>query len=121
MNSLCMPIVDEGRFPGEVRGVEGVLEGPRPGLRHEGAKRPCPCVYLVVNRRTRTFHTGATSDLSRRLEGDTLHSLVWFELHPTMKSAVSRERAMRKWKKDLKIRAVQGMNPAWQDLSHMLV
>jgi len=69
-----------------------------------------------------------TSDLVRRIwehkngsnEGFTkkyaVHILVWYEQHETMKSAISREKAIKKWERDWKLRLIEESNPEWRDL-----
>ena len=65
-----------------------------------------PCVYLLASRRNGTLYVGVTSDLVKRVwehkndvvEGFTkrygVHTLVWYELHPNMESAIAREKAI---------------------------
>ena len=69
-----------------------------------------------------------TSDLVRRIwehknssnEGFTkkydVHILVWHEQHETMESAISREKAIKEWKRDWKLRLIEESNPEWRDL-----
>lgn len=87
-----------------------------------------PCVYILTNRKRGTLYTGVTSDLIKRIwehkndvvEGFTnrydVHSLVWFELHETMESAIVREKAIKNWKRDWKICLIEEENPQWIDL-----
>ena len=87
-----------------------------------------PCVYLLASRRNGTLYVGVTSDLIKRVwehknnvvEGFTkrygVHSLVWFELHATMESAIAREKAIKEWKRDWKLKLIETENPRWQDL-----
>ena len=71
---------------------------------------------------------GVTSDLAKRVwehkndvvEGFTkrykVHSLVWYELHSTMESAIGREKAIKEWKREWKLELIEKMNPVWRDL-----
>ena len=43
--------------------------------------------------------------------------LVWFEMHETMESAILREKRIRKWNRDWKIRLIEEGNPDWLDLA----
>ena len=64
-----------------------------------------PCVYIVTNKRRGTIYTGVTSNPPKRAfehrEGLVTgfskkygcKTLVWYELHETMYSAISREKA----------------------------
>ena len=87
-----------------------------------------PCVYLLASRRNGTLYTGVTSDLVKRVwehkqhfvEGFTkkydVTTLVWYEMHETMESAIQREKAIKNWKRVWKINVIEAMNPQWQDL-----
>jgi putative endonuclease len=87
-----------------------------------------PCVYLLASRRNGTLYAGVTSDLPARIwqhrnnvvEGFTrqhhVHDLVWFELHETMESAITREKAIKAWKRVWKIELIEKSNPYWRDL-----
>jgi putative endonuclease len=87
-----------------------------------------PCVYLMASRRNGTLYVGVTSDLMKRVwehknnivEGFTkrygIHVLVWYELHPTMESAIQREKALKEWKRAWKLVLIEKVNPQWQDL-----
>jgi len=71
---------------------------------------------------------GVTSDLVKRVwehqnnlaEGFTrrygVHTLVWFEQHETMESAIAREKAIKEWKRRWKLDLIEQQNPEWRDL-----
>ncbi len=87
-----------------------------------------PCVYLLASKQNGTLYTGVTSNLVKRIwehksnlaEGFAkkykVHCLVWYELHETMDSAISREKNIKNWKREWKIKTIEAMNPKWQDL-----
>src|SRR5512135_2091857 len=87
-----------------------------------------PCVYIMASGRNGTLYIGVTSDLIKRVhehktdavEGFTrahhVHMLVWFEQHETMESAISRERAIKEWKRSWKIELIEKANPYWRDM-----
>ena len=87
-----------------------------------------PCAYLLASHRNGTLYAGATSNLPARIwqhrnyvvEGFTqrhhVHDLVWFELRETMDSAISREKAIKAWKRVWKIELIEKSNPYWRDL-----
>jgi putative endonuclease len=87
-----------------------------------------PCVYILANGRNGTLYVGVTSDLIKRVwehrsgvvEGFTrqyrVHDLVWYEQHWTMESAITREKAIKEWQREWKIRRIEAMNPGWRDL-----
>ena len=86
-----------------------------------------PCVYILASERNGTLYIGATSDLVKRVwqhkndfvEGFTkrygVHMLVWYELHETMESAITREKALKYWKRAWKLRLIEESNPEWLD------
>ena len=87
-----------------------------------------PCVYVLANIPKGTLYIGVTSDLIQRIwqhksglvEGFSkrynLHTLVWYELHETMESAIVREKAVKKWNRAWKIELIEKTNPNWTDL-----
>ncbi len=87
-----------------------------------------PCVYILASRRHGTLYVGVTSNLVQRvwqhksgvIEGFTkrynVHHLVWFELHETMESAITREKAIKEWKRNWKLELIEKTNSSWRDL-----
>ncbi|MBI5263650.1 MAG: GIY-YIG nuclease family protein [Bradyrhizobium sp.] len=87
-----------------------------------------PAVYILASRRNGTLYTGVTSSLAQRVwqhksdvtEGFSkrygVHLLVWYELHETMESAISREKAIKEWKRNWKLELIEKTNPTWRDL-----
>ena len=87
-----------------------------------------PHVYLLASDRNGTLYVGVTSDLIARtwqhrehvVEGFTQRygvvRLVWFEAHPTMDSAIHREKQIKKWNRAWKVRVIDETNPSWRDL-----
>ena len=87
-----------------------------------------PCVYLLASKRNGTLYTGVTSNLVKRIwdhrhlttDGFTnkygVNSLVWYEVHETMESAICREKAIKNWKRAWKIKVIEKSNPQWRDL-----
>jgi putative endonuclease len=87
-----------------------------------------PCVYLLASGRNGTLYVGVTSDLIKRVyqhrnnqvEGFTkrysVHTLVWYEVHERMESAILREKQIKKWERKAKIGLIEQCNPDWRDL-----
>jgi putative endonuclease len=87
-----------------------------------------PCVYLLASKRNGTLYTGVTSSLQKRVwehknnlvESFTskygAHTLVWYEVHDTMETAIQREKAIKNWKRAWKMKVIEEMNPEWRDL-----
>jgi putative endonuclease len=87
-----------------------------------------PCVYLMASKRNGTLYVGVTSDLMGRVwqhrenvvAGFTkrhgIHTLVWYEVHETMESAITREKSIKAWKRAWKLELIETSNPSWVDL-----
>ena len=45
-----------------------------------------------------------------------VHTLVYFELHETMASAITREKQIKKWNRQWKINLIEEKNLHWNDL-----
>ncbi len=87
-----------------------------------------PCVYILASKPKGTLYIGVTSNLVQRVwqhkndfvEGFTkryrVHRLVWHEVHDSMESAISREKALKKWKRLWKIGLIERSNPTRVDL-----
>ena len=87
-----------------------------------------PAVYLLASDRNGTLYAGVTSDLIARTWQHREHvvdgfsksydvtKLVWYELHSTMESAITREKQIKKWNRAWKIELIEKMNPYWNDL-----
>ena len=83
---------------------------------------------MLASKRNGTVYIGVTSNLVKRIyehknnavEGFTkkyrVHSLVWFEAHENMESAIVREKKMKKWNRSWKLRLIEESNPDWEDL-----
>ena len=92
-----------------------------------------PCVYILASKRNGTLYTGVTSDLVQRVwqhrndfvEGFTkkygVHTLVWYETHPTMESAITREKQLKWWHRKWKLRLIEESNPKWDDLYDQII
>jgi putative endonuclease len=90
--------------------------------------RKQPAVYILASGRNGTLYIGVTSDLQKRtwehkndlIEGFTkrysVHRLVYYELHEEMVSAIRREKQIKKWHRDWKLKLIEGENPDWNDL-----
>ena len=87
-----------------------------------------PAVYLLASQRNGTLYVGVTSNLIQRIwqhregvvEGFTqryaVKTLVWYEQHETMESAIAREKAIKKWNRAWKLALIEQHNPDWHDL-----
>lgn len=92
-----------------------------------------PTIYILTNKPNGTLYVGVTSDLIGRVwqhkehlaDGFTkkydLTKLVYFEQHQTMESAIIREKQLKQWNRDWKIRLIQEKNIEWLDLYSSLL
>jgi len=87
-----------------------------------------PAVYILTNKKDGTLYNGVTSDLVKRIHEHKNHvisgftgkynlrSLVYFEMHNDMISAITREKQLKKWNRQWKIELIEEQNPVWKDL-----
>ena len=88
-----------------------------------------PCVYILASREYGTLYIGVTSNLVARLwrhragqlRGFTsryrVYRLVRFEQFETMYNAISREKQLKRWHRQWKIKLIESENPQWVDLA----
>ncbi|MFZ2007184.1 MAG: GIY-YIG nuclease family protein [Stellaceae bacterium] len=82
----------------------------------------------MASRRNGTLYVGVTSDLARRVwehrsgavpgftRDHSVYLLVFFEVHPTMESAILREKRIKKWRRIWKLELIERENSEWRDL-----
>jgi len=105
----------------------GLAPAARPGMTSE----VCAImyyVYILASRKHGTLYVGVTPDLVRRVfehknnlvRGFTsrygVHLLVWFEPYNDATNAITREKELKKWRREWKINLIERENPNWQDL-----
>lgn len=90
-------------------------------------------VYILAKGRNSTFYVGVTNDLIRRIyehkeglvKGFTkkygIKTLVYYEHHQDIYEAIRREKLIKRWKRSLKMAAIERLNPDWNDLYYELV
>ena len=83
---------------------------------------------MLASEERGTIYIGVTSDLIKRiwehknktLEGFTkryeVDQLVYYEIHDSAESALTREKQMKEWKRQWKINLIEEENPHWHDL-----
>ena len=87
-----------------------------------------PAVYILASKRNGTLYAGVTSDLVSRVWAHRMDAvpgftreykvkvLVYYELHATMYAAITREKQIKKWNREWKLRLIEKSNPDWIDL-----
>jgi putative endonuclease len=64
-------------------------------------------------RRVWEHRSGAVSGFTRDY---SVYLLVFAEVHPTMESAILREKRIKKWRRAWKLALIERENPQWRDL-----
>ena len=89
-------------------------------------------VYLLTNANNHVMYVGVTNDLRRRVyehknklvkgftEKYNVNKLVYFEQTMDIVSAITREKEIKKWRREKKNNLVIQVNPNWNDLSETI-
>jgi putative endonuclease len=84
--------------------------------------------YIMTNKPRGVLYVGVTANLAPRVfqhrQGTgsnfcrryNLTRLVLAEEHALIEEAIAREKAIKAWQRDWKIRLVEELNPEWDDL-----
>ncbi|MCK1744890.1 GIY-YIG nuclease family protein [Bradyrhizobium sp. 139] len=85
-------------------------------------------VYLLASKKYGTLYIGVTNDIVRRIHEHkskvvagfskrySIDRLVWFEIYDDPVTAIEREKELKKWRREWKIRLIEEQNPRWIDL-----
>lgn len=86
-------------------------------------------VYIITNKKEGVLYIGETIDLKKRIYQHknkvhpttfsaryNLDKLVYFEEYKTKEDAKLREKQMKKWNRDWKIKLIEKSNPNWEGL-----
>ena len=86
-------------------------------------------VYILSNKLRTVFYTGVTNNLERRIFEHTTHQntgftekykctdLMYYETYPKALEAIHREKQLKNWKREWKVKLIQEVNPLLKDLS----
>jgi putative endonuclease len=88
-------------------------------------------VYILASRPFGALYTGRSANLRQRLEAHraglsehtaryNIKQLVWFESHTDFETSLQRERSLKRWRRDWKLKLITDANPNWHDISHLL-
>ncbi len=89
-------------------------------------------VYILASGRHGTLYIGVTNNLRTRLEQHRngrgsefvkkygMYRLAHVEEFASPRDAIAREKQLKNWHRDWKIRLIEEDNPDWSDLSHLL-
>ncbi len=90
-------------------------------------------VYILTNKTNKVLYIGVTNDLQRRIHEHknklvggfskkyNLTKLIYFESTPDVNAAITREKQLKKWRRDKKEWLINKFNPKWIDLSSRFV
>ena len=85
-------------------------------------------VYILASKRNGALYIGVTNNLEQRvyqhkhklIDGFTskynIDKLVYYEETPDIVSAITREKQLKKWNRDWKIKLIEKVNLEWNDL-----
>ena len=86
-------------------------------------------IYIMTNEHNTTFYIGVTSNLAARvwehknnvyLKSFTsrynLHKFVYFETYESIEIAISREKQLKRWRREWKLNQIKSINPDFIDL-----
>jgi len=85
-------------------------------------------VYILTTRSNTVLYTGVTNGLKRRVfehksgfnEGFTkkyhVHKLIYFEMFDFVELAIAREKQIKGYSREKKIKLIETMNPEWKEL-----
>jgi putative endonuclease len=86
-------------------------------------------VYILASKKNGTIYIGVTNDLQNRVaqhkqktnEGFTskydITLLVYFEQFQHIDQAIKREKQLKKWNREWKLKLIEEENKEWKDLS----
>ncbi|WP_339609245.1 GIY-YIG nuclease family protein [uncultured Planktosalinus sp.] len=90
-------------------------------------------VYIITNKLKGVLYIGVTKDLKRRIYQHkkkahpatfsaryNLNKLVYFENFEQEEKAYVKEKQIKKWNRDWKIKLIEEENPNWEDLYEKL-
>ena len=90
-------------------------------------------LYILASNRNGTLYIGVTSDLIKRIQQHKtkitdgfnkkydVRKLVHYEQTENIHSAITREKALKKWNRAWKINLIEQNNPNWDDLYFKLI
>jgi putative endonuclease len=84
-------------------------------------------VYILANRKHGALYTGVMANLPARMEQHRagkgskfcaehgIKRLVHIEWHDDIETAITREKAVKKWRRAWRVELIEGANPDWRD------
>ncbi len=90
-------------------------------------------VYIITNYTNTTLYIGVTGDLKKRIwehknkvvdgfsKKYNLNKLVYYEITDSAESAIKREKQLKNWHRDWKIKLIKNFNPEFKDLYDSII
>jgi putative endonuclease len=90
-------------------------------------------LYILATKKNGTLYVGITANLIKRVfehksnvvEGFTqkynIHNLVYYEVYTDINNAIQREKNIKKWNRNWKIKLINTKNPEWNDLYEVII
>ena len=90
-------------------------------------------IYIISNWNNKVIYIGVTNNLERRIfehksklipgfsSKYNLNKLVYYEQYVDIREAITREKELKKWKREKKNKLIESTNPEWMDLSNELI
>lgn len=85
-------------------------------------------VYLLTTKNNAAFYVGITSNLSKRIwehkekvadshtKKYNIEKLVYYEIFDNPEEAIKREKRLKRWNREWKIKTIEKLNSNWNDL-----
>lgn len=85
-------------------------------------------VYILASKRNGTLYVGMAEGLGKRVVRHKdkranqfaakydVDKLVYYEKHKSLEDAVKREKQLKKWRREWKVKLIEKQNPEWEDL-----
>jgi len=89
--------------------------------------------YILASQRNGTLYTGFTNNLLKRVQEHkdkkasvftkkyNVNKLVYYEECGDINAAISREKQLKNWRRNWKIKIIEDFNPEWEDLYFKLM
>ena len=86
-------------------------------------------VYIITNKNKTTLYIGVTNSLERRIwehrnkvqkgfaSDYNLSFLLYYESYSEPEQAIAREKQLKGWRREKKVKLIEKENPRWIDLS----
>ena len=90
-------------------------------------------IYILASKKNGTLYIGVTNNLIKRTyehknnitpgftQKHNIHKLVYYEVYNEIYDAIEREKCLKRWKREWKIKLIEKSNPDWDDLYNRII